>query len=405
MMIKFSRLVMFAALVFGACAKPVTDDQFIMTLEARFNKIQDPEKLRNEVEWAWHDLKSREIPAVRDSQAIFLYRGPAKKVRLAGDFTNWQPGPHLIQLGKSDIFALSLTFPDSARLDYKFMVDGQWMLDSSNARQMVGDDGPNSELRMPRYRPAPELDIRPETPRGKLDTLTITSKALNNTSTIQVYLPPNYDTNARRYPTLYLHDGAGYIHFAKINVIADNMIHDGSITPLVIVCVPPISPDERAKEHGNKSEFAEFFTKELVPLIHSRYVVVDDPQQRAICGPNFSGFIAFYIGLRAPQFFGKIAGQSSHLGQDGDAIFKMVEAADLSKHEFYFHCGTYETSIGQSGMSFIEYNRRMRDRLAAKGARFTYREYPCGHSWGYWRDELPRILRKFFETQFRTSNQ
>jgi hypothetical protein len=138
-------------MVFISCSKPVTDDQFVMTLESRFARIQDPERLRQEVEWAWNELKTRPIPAVQDSHAIFLYRGHGKEVRITGDFTNWQPGPHLVQLGNSDIFALAITFPDSARLLYKFIVDGQSMIDSANVLKGTSELGECSELRMPRY--------------------------------------------------------------------------------------------------------------------------------------------------------------------------------------------------------------------------------------------------------------
>ncbi len=149
---------MIAVFGLGGCTQPVTDDQYIISLESRFLRIQDPEKLRQEVDVAWNDLKSRPIPVVRDSNAIFLYRGPAEEVRLAGDFTNWQPGPRLIKLGNSDIFARSLTFPDSARLKYNFIVDGRWMIDSSSVHQTTGEFGPCSELRMPRFKGTPEQE-------------------------------------------------------------------------------------------------------------------------------------------------------------------------------------------------------------------------------------------------------
>lgn len=152
---KLRRVLFFAIAGFGACAEPVTNDQLIMTLESRFNRIQDPEKLRNEIQWAWNDLKTRSIPAVLDSHVIFLFRGAGRDVRITGDFNNWQPGPHLIQLGKSDIFALSLKFPDSSRVLYNFIVDGQVMIDSANVQKTTGELGQCSELRMPRYHSTP----------------------------------------------------------------------------------------------------------------------------------------------------------------------------------------------------------------------------------------------------------
>jgi len=155
MMKRFCRVLFFAIAGFGACSEPVTNDQLIMTIESRFNRIQDPEKLRNEMQWAWNDLKTRPIPAVLDSHAIFLYRGSGKDVRITGDFTGWRPGPHLIQLGKSDIFALSLKFPDSMRVLYNFIVDGQAAIDSANVNKATGKFGQCSELRMPRYKTTP----------------------------------------------------------------------------------------------------------------------------------------------------------------------------------------------------------------------------------------------------------
>lgn len=151
MMKKLARVLILAISGAGACSEPVTNDQLIMTLESRFNRIVDPERLRNESQWAWNDLKARPIPAVLDSHAIFLYRGAGKDVRLTGDFNGWQPGPHLIQLGQSDIFALSLKFPDSVRVLYNFIIDGQVMIDSANVNKSTGEHGPCSELRMPRY--------------------------------------------------------------------------------------------------------------------------------------------------------------------------------------------------------------------------------------------------------------
>jgi hypothetical protein len=117
--------------------------------------MQNQERLREEARWAWNDLKSRPIPAVQDSHVIFLYRGAGKEVRITGDFTGWQAGPHFVQLGGSDIFALAMTFPDSARLLYRFIVDGQAIIDSANARKTATEIGECSELRMPRYKSTP----------------------------------------------------------------------------------------------------------------------------------------------------------------------------------------------------------------------------------------------------------
>jgi enterochelin esterase-like enzyme len=38
----------------------------------------------------------------------------------------------------------------------------------------------------------------------------------------------------------------------------------------------------------------------------------------------------------------------------------------------------------------------MRDQLRMGRARFGYQEVAAGHSWGFWRDDLPRLLKYLF---------
>lgn len=55
--------------------------------------------------------------------------GGAKKVSIAGDFNDWQPAP----LRKSkDEFALTLPVAGGTH-EYKFLVDGQWIVDPDNS--------------------------------------------------------------------------------------------------------------------------------------------------------------------------------------------------------------------------------------------------------------------------------
>src|SRR2546422_915339 len=65
------------------------------------------------------------------------------------------------------------------------------------------------------------------------------SPALNRTMPYLVYLPPGYESGARRYPVLYmLHGNSGsYEEWAAYGLIgrADDMIMAGEIQPLIIV--------------------------------------------------------------------------------------------------------------------------------------------------------------------------
>lgn len=350
-------------------------------------------------EQLWGEYQKQGLPLVHDSTAFFLYKGKAQSVRLAGDMTSWQPGPSFQRLGQTDLFALEQHYPDSARLDYKFIVDTLWTLDAANPHHMVSGFGPNSELRMPRYHGLAWLDSLPSMPHGLLEEFIIYSKVLGNQRPIRVYLPPGYAQSQAVYPSLYVNDGPEYLEFAKLNVTLDYLINAGEIRPVVAICIPPVRKELRQQEYGNNSQFAEFICTEVVPRMQKRYRVIDDADDRALLGASFGGLAAFYIALSNPEVFHYAAGQSSHFGFKQGEIFNLLTKADLTQYAFYISCGTYETNVSNTGISFIDMHYRMREALRTGRARFGYAEIAAGHSWGFWRDDLPRLLKYLFPAE------
>ena len=68
----------------------------------------------------------------------------AKNVYVAGDFTNWKPNK--IRLNRSgDAWVADVKFP-AGNYNYKFVVDGQWMLDPQNQNHTVIDGETNCFL-------------------------------------------------------------------------------------------------------------------------------------------------------------------------------------------------------------------------------------------------------------------
>jgi len=345
----------------------------------------------------WSAYQKQGLPIVHDSTALFLFKGPAKTVRLAGDMTSWQPGPQFQRLGQTDLFALEQNYPDSARLEYKLIVDSLWALDSANPRQMLSSFGPNSELRMSRYQALSWLDSLSNLPHGRIDEFAIYSQVLANQRPLRVYLPPDYEQSQAVYSSLYVNDGLEYLEFAKFNLVLDYLIGTGEIQPVVAIFIPPIK-EKRSTEYGNNPKFAEFICRELVPRIQKRYRVIDEADHRAIMGASFGGLVSFYIALSQPAVFHRVAGQSSYFGFNDGEIFSLLSKSDAAKHAFYISCGTYEANVSNLG-SFIDMHYRMREALRLGKARFGYHEVAAGHSWGFWRDDLPRLLKYLFPAE------
>jgi enterochelin esterase family protein len=173
--------------------------------------------------------------------ATFLWSGPARRVIVAGDLNGWSRGRDLLQrIPGTDLFHGGYELPADGRVDYKLIVDGRWTLDPLNPRTLAGGYGPNSELRLPAYRPPPEVERRPGVPAGTVEPLTLRSRHLGNGRKARVYLPAGYPAGTARYPVVYLQDGEDTLAYGAVDAILDNLIAGGTLPPLIAVLVPPV---------------------------------------------------------------------------------------------------------------------------------------------------------------------
>ena len=70
-------------------------------------------------------------------RAIFLYRGPATLVALAGDMNGWTPSEAFTPVSGTNLLYLSREYELDARLDYKFVLnDKDWIFDPMNPRRL-----------------------------------------------------------------------------------------------------------------------------------------------------------------------------------------------------------------------------------------------------------------------------
>jgi enterochelin esterase family protein len=320
-------------------------------------------------------------PVVEGGAATFVYRGAAKRVELAGDFTGWSPAGLVLRdlPGSSDVKFLTVKFPAGARLEYKLVADGVWMLDPLNPkRNDNGVGGENSNFYMPGYTPtgagAGQL-------RGRLEPLAVPGEERRK---VQVYLPPGYADSAARYPVLYMQDGTNFIQLGRAAEVADRMITEGKLKPFIIVFVDPI---ERAKEYWADDRFADWMATGLVPLVDSRYRTEATREARALSGASLGGVISVWTALRHPSVFARVAGHSPAFQIDEERVLAALSRLDEAARRkyplrFYFDAGRFEPPI-------LEVARRAQLALAARGYAVTYRESPSGHNYTTWRDRLP----------------
>lgn len=337
-------------------------------------------------------------PLQGDGEAAFLYQGPGFEVLFNGDLNNWirEEALLLTRVENTDFWYMIIPLNPAARLDYKLVVDGVEQLDPRNPLTEVSGLGPRSKLVMNGYQPPAEL--RPDLPplgreeRGKLDSHTLESAALEQTRTVFVYVPARPATG--RLPTVYFQDGTDYLNLIETRAILDRLIASEEIPPLLAVFVPPI---DRQGEYLLNEDYVNYLAAELVPFIQRTYNTSTAPARTAILGPSLGGLAAVYAAVSRPDIFGLVASQSGALSLEDDAVIRQVRLQSKQPTRYHLVVGSYETAIaGLPEGDFLDANRRFVDLLRQKGNEVSYEEFPEGHSWGLWRDRLGDALRYLF---------
>jgi enterochelin esterase-like enzyme len=345
-------------------------------------------QLEQEVAQFLQILKTLGTPMIEEPLVNFIYYGPqARRVELTGEFNQWGRSGQAIPmapLGASGFFYHSMQLNEPARLEYKFIVDGNWQLDPFCPNQVdngLGDS--NSYFVVGDFQEPPELQWVDEISHGRVEQFEFSSQRLNNTRQVYVYLPAGYDADhAQRFGSLYVHDGGEYLERAKMANVLDNLIAEGRIPTLVAVMVDPVN---RMEEYWANDRYLEFLCEELLPEIEQRYRTAPDRKARGVMGASLGGLISVYAALSRPDLFSLIAGQSSALMMEEQKLAAMVPGIRGVSFRFYFDVGKYEPR-------FIPAHERFIRLLKKKRWPTFYQELPGGHNWTSWRAHLKDLL-------------
>ncbi|MEZ5425356.1 MAG: glycoside hydrolase family 15 protein [Pyrinomonadaceae bacterium] len=318
-----------------------------------------------------------------EMHACFSYTGKFKTLEIAGDFTDWKPQNLNVVKKTSKYSAPCFNFSKNARVEYKLIVDGQWITDPLNPKKIDnGVGGENSVLEMPEYKPTVwdrEIPASPLDP--KIAELEIDSKKYGQRK-VKIYVPSEFYKRgvAPKLPVLYLQDGSDYIKRAKAITILENLIAAKKVEPFMIVFIDPV---DRMKEYWANDDFADFVALEIVPAVEKKYfsVVKTGRENRALLGASLGGITSVWIGLRHPDKFARIGGQSSSFWVDDKRVVKELEKLDPAKNRFTFY---FDDGI----LEEVDDTWEVAEILEKKGFKVTFAVAETGHNWTSWRDRL-----------------
>ncbi len=121
---------------------------------------------------------------------------------------------------------------------YNFIIDGAAVADPAS-ESFFGSSYLHSGIEVPEA--GVDFYNAKDVPHGEIRQRFYFSKSANETKSVFVYTPPDYDKNpAARYPVLYLQHGLGEDRRAwavqgRTNFILDNLIAEGKAKPMLIV--------------------------------------------------------------------------------------------------------------------------------------------------------------------------
>jgi enterochelin esterase-like enzyme len=371
--------------------------KFQTTLKRLSNS--DPGK----VQILWDSLvRTGRIPLVEQDSVAFLYKGNVTSVKWTGDFNGWEYDRSYnnkgSRIGGSDVWILKASFPRDARLDYKLIVDDQWILDPENSNHQlsgVGGGSPNSELRMPEWKPDPNSLHDASIPAGTLkENLLFTSKKLGYQLTYSLYVPHGQSEPASNIPILYVTDGYEYLHpqMGAMKTVLDNLIGKKLINPVVVVFVDNRDPlnrsnNRRMQELAMSAAYLDFFVNELIPKVEKDLSITATAAERGVLGTSMGGLTSAFFAFSRPDIFG-LAGIQSPAFWFRPEIYTLCTNAESPPQKIYLTTGTF--------FDAHEGVEKMKTILEKNTCTFQFKEVNQGHSWGQWKDLIDDILIYFY---------
>lgn len=250
--------------------------------------------------------------------------------------------------------------------------------------------------------PAGFDQVRTDIVRGKLDTVTYTSKTVGSKRRALVYTPPGFQ-KGKTYPVLYLLHGIGgdekeWLKGANVHVLLDNLYADKKIEPMIIVM-----PNGRAMKDdraiGNIFDslkvkaFATFekdLLNDLIPFVEKKYKVYRDREHRAIAGLSMGGGQSLNFGLGNLDKFAWVGGFSSAPNtKRPEQLVPNPEEARTKLKLLWISCGDNDGLMG--------FSKRTHDYLFSKGVPHIFYLESGGHDFAVWKNDLYMFAQLLFK--------
>ncbi|MCT4606013.1 MAG: alpha/beta hydrolase-fold protein [Marinisporobacter sp.] len=257
--------------------------------------------------------------------------------------------------------------------------------------------------------------------QSKVEKVNFYSHVLSKEMSLLAYLPERYNP-LTPLPVLYfIHGRSGnenILFEMDINTKADQMIQNGEINPMIIVC--PRIENSRGlnsslickevsdpKDHNriiNLGMYEDYFIKEIIPLVDKTFNTIKGRKGRYIGGLSAGGYIALHNTLRHQHMFSKVGGHMPalelQLENEDKPYFKDMDVWDkydpiyiTKNNNISPHIHVYLDAGDQDEGRFYEGCSILHKVLKEKGINSQNHIFPGNHSAEYIQSNLEKYLK------------
>jgi enterochelin esterase-like enzyme len=286
---------------------------------------------------------------------------------------------------------------------YSLLIDGVALADPAS-ETFYGMGRMASGIEIP-FREGDYYAVK-DVPHGEVRIKRYYSNVTNSWRRFYIYTPPGYDQNTnQKYPVLYLlhgggEDERGWSTQGRTDLILDNLIAAKKANPMMVVMMDGNFGGGGIAGFGEQTlrMFENELKQNVIPVVESNYRAATDANSRALAGLSMGGLQTLYAGIKNTDMFAYLGVFSSGWFAQQPALSKpWYELMQNNTAKINSNLKSFWIAMG--GKEDIAYNNNkvMMSKFDEMGIKYVYSEYPGGHTWPVWRNNLYQFSQVIFK--------
>ncbi|PZQ80319.1 MAG: esterase [Flavobacterium johnsoniae] len=213
----------------------------------------------------------------------------------------------------------------------------------------------------------------------------INSKVLNETRTLNIYIPDSYNKNPKTaYPVIYLLDGSANEDFIHVTGLVQFLTMIQKMPESIIVGIANVDrkrdftfPTTNVQDKkdfpttGHSEKFLSFVEKELLPYVKKQYRT----STATIAGQSLGGLFATEVLLKKPELFDNYIIISPSLWWDDESLLRkapeLLEKKRNKKIQVFVAVGSEGQQMEDDAFQLSEILAKSKDNLVSSFAKMT----------------------------------